>query len=249
MNVLVLGATSVIGSEIAAAFSPYNRVLLAGRDRRRLSRAADLCRQSGAAQVFEMPCDLSAGARDVARLAIESGVELVINAASATSRVRDEHVRPERMAEYLNVELLAPLDIIRSLAASRRDTPLRVIYLSTVLAVTRSPERTIYGALKAIHERALTVLAESSALVTVQIFRIATIINSDRRTNRATMLAKAVRHAFDEGRPMTTYGLAGRLMIALFFAQPLVYAGVTRAIRVVRRLRGPIHREGDGAPA
>ena len=234
MNILVLGATSVIGSEIAAAFSPGNRILLAGRDPRRLREATILCREAGAKQITELPYDLGAGTESLARAAIDAGVNAIINVASATSRLTDDQIPPERLPDYLLIEISAPLELIRFLAAAPRDTPLRVLYISSILAVVRTPRRTVYSSLKAVHEAALSALAASDQRVTAQIFRVATIIDPDRHTPKARKLANAVRRAYDEQQPLVTYGLAGRLMAALYFTQPLVFRAAVRLIRVLR---------------
>lgn len=239
MNILVLGATSVIGSEIAAAFSTGNRILLAGRDPGRLREAGTLCKEAGAEQITELPCDLSAGTEALARAAIDAGVNVIINAASATSRLTDDQIPPHRLADYLRIEISAPLELIRSLAGAPRDTPLRVLYISSILAVVRTPRRTVYSSLKAVHEAALSAMAASDHRVTAQIVRVATIIDADRHTKKARLLARAVRRAFDDQRPLVTLGLAGRLMAALYFTQPLVFRA---AVRLVRVLRGSVRQ-------
>lgn len=239
MNVLVLGATSVIGSEIAAAFASGNHLLLVGRDAARLADAERRCTSAGAVRIDRLPYSLSAGCDELAGALAAYRVDIMVNAASATSRLRDGDVDTTQLASYMNVDVVAPLDLAGRLAARH---PLAVVFVSSVLAVARSPNRTIYGNLKAIHERALLTLAEREPRIRPHIFRIATIIDPDRRGRRAREAGQAVRRAFDAGKRIGTYGLAGRLMTALYLAQPAAYAAIIKLSRVVRGAAGAARR-------
>jgi len=238
VNILVLGASSVIGSEIAAALSPGHTLLLAGRDPGRLCQAAGLCRCAGAHEAIELPCDLERGSAALVEALGGRAVDVVVNAASATSRLRDDDIDPAEWSAYLRVELSAPLELVAALAA-RRSTPLVVVYISSILAVTPSPNRQIYGGLKALHEAALRRMARATGRLDVRIVRVGTIIDADRRTPRASALGRAVRTALDRGRPVVTYGASGRALAAAHRIHPLLFAAVVRAVRIARRLRRP----------
>ena len=234
MNLLVLGASSVIGSEIAVAFARGNWLLLVGRDPQRLGDTAVRCRNAGAERTLELPCDLATGIAEVARVALEWGVTVVVNAASATSRLRDNQIPIERLQEYFSVEVSAPLELVRTVATGSKD-PVRVIYISSILAVLPTPNRRIYGSLKGIHERALSALTASTPRLRSQIFRVATIVNPDVRTAKAQSLGCEVKRAFEAERTVVTYGLAGRLLWAVYATQPLLGHLLIRGSRLVRK--------------
>ena len=138
MNVLVLGATSAIGSSIAAAFARNSHVRLVGRDSARLRSAGDLCLANGANAVDFSQCDLANGTTRLIEELSGWPVDVVINAASSISRNRDSGIPADRIRGIAEVDLLAPLDLIRSLSSRQLGRPLRVVFVSSVLAMVRS---------------------------------------------------------------------------------------------------------------
>ncbi|HWB83042.1 MAG TPA: SDR family oxidoreductase [Bryobacteraceae bacterium] len=239
MNVLVLGATSVIGAHVAEAFAPGNDLLLAGRDRARLHQAAERCRAAQAASVVETAMDLREGVANF--LAEISGLlpDVIINAASATSRLRDDSIPADELAGVITVDLLAPLELIRSLIAERSGEKTRIVFISSVLASVPSPRRVIYGNLKRMQEESLLALARSNSAVQVLIARLAKPIPPDQPSRDAIRFAAAVRHAFDKGETKMSFGLSGRLMNGLFWLQPAVFHIAVEFIRLIRSQRRP----------
>lgn len=243
MNVLVLGATSVIGAHVAEAFAPGNDLLLAGRDADRLRQAAARCRAAGASSVTETACDLREG---IAALDAVStwAPDVIVNAASSTSRLRDDAIPAGDLSAAVAVDLLAPLELVRALVARREGRPARVVFISSVLAAVPNPSRVIYGSLKRMHEEALLALARSEPDVRVLIARLAKPMSPDRPSRDAARFAAAVRRGFDEGKVRMSFGLSGRLMTALFLLQPAAFHLAVKALRIVRRR----HRHGADRP-
>jgi nucleoside-diphosphate-sugar epimerase len=237
MNVLVLGATSVIGSHLAAAFAAGNNLLLAGRDVSRLREAANRCRDAGAGAVFEFPCDLGCGGDELIAKAVEWDPDVIVNAASASSRLRDDFIPFSQLSRTVMVDLLAPLDLVNSIAAHRSGRLTRIVFVSSVLAVVASPRRVIYGCLKRMQEQALVMFARSQPGVQVLIARIAKVIPPDGPSPDSARFASAVRRSFDQSRNRMSFGWSGRLMTALFFVQPWAFALAVRLIRSVRQRR------------
>jgi hypothetical protein len=80
-----------------------------------------------------------------------------------------------------------------------------------------------------------SALTASTPGLTSQIFRIATIVNPDVRTAKAQSLGSEVERAFEAERPVVTYGLAGRLLAAVYAMQPLLGGLLIRGSRLVRK--------------
>jgi NADP-dependent 3-hydroxy acid dehydrogenase YdfG len=231
MNVLVLGASSAVGAGTAESFSPGSRMLLTGRDPSRLRRASDRCRAAGAAEVVEMPWDLRRGAGDLREAAVRFRPDLVINAASASSRLRDHQINDEDMEGILSVDLSAPLGLLRALLSEGGGRPFGVVFISSICAAVRNPGREIYGTLKRLHEKTLLRLAASEPALRLLIVRVSKRIPVDGESPETARLGRAVRDGYRGGKRLLYYGPAGRLMVALFHIHPLLYATGSRMSR------------------
>jgi short-subunit dehydrogenase len=226
MNVLVLGATSAIGSNIAAAFAPNNRVRLVGRDIARLRAAGDLCLANGAVAVDYSQCDLASSGNSLPDELGAWPVDVLINAASSSSQTRDSGIAADRMREIAEVDLLAPLDLIRGLSARQSGRPLRVVFVSSVLALVSSPDRAIYGLFKSLHESCLRRLQSALPGVDVLVVRVGKVLPVDRTTPDTLKLASAVRAAFDKRKQTLFFGMSGRVLAAAYYLQPLFFAAM-----------------------
>lgn len=152
MNLMVLGASSAIGSQLALEFAPGNTLVLIGRNLAALEQAAHACRKGGASGVSVLATDLESGYAEIEHAAKAGDVELVINAASATSRLRDNDLDADALGTYASVDLVVPVRLVQALSEHRGPSPLSVIFVSSLLAVVRSPNRVVYGGLKSAQE-------------------------------------------------------------------------------------------------
>lgn len=234
MNVLVLGASSAVGAGVAEAFSPGNRLLLTGRDASRLGRAAERCRAAGASAVSCLAWDLRKGPGDLGRAALDWRPELLINAASATSRLRDDRIDPAEMDGILSVDLTAPLDLVRAVLPEPGGRPLGVVFISSFLSVVRSPGREIYGSLKRVHEMALQGLADSRPDLRLLIVRVSKRIPTDMGSPEAGRLGAAVLKGYREGKQVIYHGVSGRLAMAIHGIHPALYGLASGAERRLR---------------
>ncbi len=245
MNVVVLGASSSVGAGVAEAFSPGNRLLLTGRDMPRLRRTAERCGAGGASHVVEMAWDLQQGSGGLKKAAVDWRPDLVINAASSTSRLRDRQISIEDMGSILAAELTTPFEVVQSVLANREGRPVGILFISTMLSVMKSPDREIYGALKRIHEKVLLGLTASQPELRLLIVRISKWIPPDAESPETKKLGLAVLDAYRGGKRVLYFGFPGRLATALYYAQPLLF---DLAVRVNRALRKPQNRQNRDVP-
>jgi len=234
MRVLILGASSVVGKALAEAFAPGNSLVLAGRDSDRLAAAANGCRGAGAVGVSLVSADLSCGAAPLIQAIGGLQVDLVIDAASAASRLRDAEIEASRLPGLVTADFLSKAELLEHLLATQRTAP-AVILVSSVLASVKSPGRFAYSSLKRLSELYLGRVSESRAGFRLLVVRVGTVIDTEKGSDEAQRLAAAVVRAFKGNRKVLLYGLSGRLFVGLFYLQPLVFQFVSV---LQRRLRG-----------
>lgn len=236
MNILALGAGSSIGSEIAAAFSEGNHVRLAGRNAIRLEQAADSCRSHGAASVEVLVSDLQRGPDELLDRISGWPVDVLINAASAASQLRDVSIPADRVRGILEVDVATPLDVVSALCSRQAEHPPRVVFVSTILTVVKSPDRRMYGALKTLQEGWLRNLQAEVPGLEVLVVKVGKVLPS-RATAATAKLAQAVLKAFEARKKTLYWGLDGIALAGLFYAQPLLFE---LAVRIRRKL-APVH--------
>lgn len=236
MKLLVLGASSAIGGQLALEFSRGHMLVLVGRNRERLEQTARRCRENGAAGVTLVAADLESGYGEIEEAARD--VELVINAASATSRLRDRDLDADALGSYAAVDLVAPVRLIQAISKQRGRAPLGVIFVSSLLAVVKSPNRAVYGGLKSAQEVILGQVMEAPGR-RLLIVRVGTPLPTEEATAQTVRLGRAARKAWEGNRQVLFYGLTGRMLSWLYLAQPLIFRVVVETQRKLRRSTNP----------
>ncbi|MCL1925704.1 MAG: SDR family NAD(P)-dependent oxidoreductase [Syntrophorhabdaceae bacterium] len=223
MNIMVFGASSSIGASVAESFSPGNNLFLTGRNASGLKTAARRCMRAGASDVVEMVWDLGKGPGGLEKEAAGWRPDIVVNAASASSRLRDGNIAAEDLEKIVAVDLTAPLDVIRAVISDRCGGPIGIVYISSFLSVVPGPDRAIYGALKRIHEKVLLGLAASHPEVRLMIVRISKRISSGAESREAEDLGAAVVEGYQRGKKTMYHGVSGRFGMFLFYVQPVFF--------------------------
>jgi short-subunit dehydrogenase len=232
MRILVLGASSGIGWSICKRLAPSNKLLLVGRDGACLEELAAACRNAGAVSAKASVCDLSDGPKPVLHACLHEPIDLVINVASSTSQLRDSEIEMPVLRKYIEVDLLAPVELVRGLVLMRPDHPLRVLMISSVLAAVNSPEREIYGRLKALQEHCLDRLSDDFTQITLQIFRIGKVLRPGLPTRETDEMAESVAAVLATEKPEHMYGVGGAALVVLSHIHPLLLRGILRLRRL-----------------
>src|ERR1035438_8885301 len=228
MRILVLGASSYVGAALAEGFSSNNDLILVGRDVDRLVMAANRCKNSGASQAAYIEQDF-AQSLDAVLQAIEGKrIDLIVDAASASSRYRDAEIAPQDIPRYVSADFLSRIEIMDHILRNQDAAP-AMIFVSTVLTMVKSPGRNIYTALKTLHETYLTKLRDSRSDFNLLLVYVATVIDARNETSKPRRLASAVVKAFNSGKEKLFFGRSGILLLVLFYAQPVLFYGGTRA--------------------
>jgi len=166
-SALITGASSGIGEAFARGLPRATALLLAGRDRDRLSQLAHELASPGRV-VRIVTADLSDDQeRGAAIAAAESAeVDLVVNNAGIGKLGRVIENTPERESEMVKVNALAPVEICRALLpgmlrrAEARKTRGGIINVSSAAAFGPMPFFATYAATKAFLLHYTEALAE-----------------------------------------------------------------------------------------
>jgi short-subunit dehydrogenase len=166
-SALITGASSGIGEAFARGLPRSTALLLAGRDRDRLTKLAHELASPGRL-VRIVAADLSDDSdRGGMMAAAESAeVDLIINNAGLGRLGRVIENAPERESEMVKVNALAPVEICRTLIpgmlrrAEQRQSRAGVINVSSAAAFTPMPFFATYAATKAFLLHYTEALAE-----------------------------------------------------------------------------------------
>ena len=235
MNILVLGASSNVGAALAEAFCLGNNLILVGRSVDKLTAIADKCKFSGASQVAYVQQDLSRGVSVVLQAIESKQIDLVIDAASASSKFRDNETEVKDFPQYVTADFLSRTKILDCILSNQNRAP-AMVFISTVLTLVKSPGRRFYTALKTLNETYLTKIRDSRPDFYLLIVYLGTVIDTKHKTSKPGKLAAAVFHAYGKKNEKLFFGLSGMVLLVAFFLQPMLYYGVTIAQRKIRQL-------------
>jgi nucleoside-diphosphate-sugar epimerase len=234
LRILVLGASSVIGRDLAAEFAHGNELLLIGRDPARLGETAGACSARGASAVSVLSVDLSAGNAWVDDCVVFKP-DAILNAACATSRLGDDDIPGPSLLPVIRADLAGPLELIDRVHAANAERLLSVVFVTTVLALVPSQRRQVYGGLKRMQEHALMHRASRDARLRVTLARICRPISPDAGSSLSAAFARQTFRAFIDGRSELRFGWSGRLAMTLNDIHPLVFRAFIAASRRFRR--------------
>lgn len=232
-TILILGSTSPIGAALSEQFSKGNRIILSGRNQSRLSEVAGKCTKSGAIVVNIVPADLSKSIQAILNVNSEYPIEIIIDAASSASTHRDTSLKLNTMVDTIQADLLSHLHIYQELTQLNNKSP-DIIFISTILAIIKTPDREVYSALKRMVEIYLQIIIAAQPETRILIFRIGKLIDSKRDSLAAISLAERVKHDFLAGHNLVNYGFSGKLLTYLNAIHPTVLNFFIETLRRVR---------------
>lgn len=234
LNILILGASSQIGQEIALRFSQNNSLTLVGRNQQSLQLVQKCCIEVGAENVELLVQDIADGTELLIKKIGDKQFDLIINLVSATSRVRDSEFSPNQLEQYLMSDLLVPVQLIQRLF-EKKGKAQNVIFISSVLSATKSPDRGLYSSLKYLQEMCLKKLPAFSNGGNLLIVKVGKVISNDKFSQDARKLANKTYEAYIQKKKVLNYGWVGRLYLVLYYAQPIVFSWVVKLQRMLRK--------------
>jgi short-subunit dehydrogenase len=252
---LITGASSGIGAAFARELPPETGLLLTGRDRDRLAILAEELRAEGR-QVETVAADLAQAAGRETVIAAASGrpVELLINNAGLGRLGRLIDNPPEREAEMVMVNCLAPVLLTRALLpdmlarAESQGRRAGVIVVASTLAFFPMPFMATYAATKAFDLALAEGLAGELAGAPVDVLALCPGATGTEFFARAAMGTGGLkltdpRRVAREGlaalgrRPVHLVGVRSRLsaLAGRLVPRALLFAGARQAAKRLRR--------------
>ena len=236
MQILILGASSVIGAALSEEFARGNSLVLVGRSEERLAAARSRCEAAGAVLVRCVAADLARGMGPLLQAIEGVSVDLVIDAASAASGKRDADLGAGDLRGLIAADVVSRIELFEHVLAGQAQAP-SVIFVSSALTLVKSPGRSVYSSLKELYGTYLAKLRDSRPGMRLLVVYISTVIDPQKGAAKARRLALAVAGAFRAGRSAMFFGLGGAAYLGTYFLQPLVFSGVTFVQRKLRGLR------------
>jgi NAD(P)-dependent dehydrogenase (short-subunit alcohol dehydrogenase family) len=235
MRILVLGASSMIGGELARTFGKGNELVLIGRNEMRLASTARACLEAGASLVETLRFDLGGDSAPLLSRVGAARIDLMIDAASGTSGKRDPEISTCEIEALLQTDLNSRIALLNDIESRQGAAPPSIIFVSTILALVRSPDRVIYASIKQICEGYLRIWQNVGRNRRLLIVYVGTLIDKNTPTPKAARLAAAVFEGFKGGKESIVFGTSGRAYVMLYNMQPIVFRLVTAVQRRLRR--------------
>lgn len=232
-NILILGASCQIGQELAVRFSGNNTLYLCGRNQLTLDLIANKCLESGAEKVTVVCCDLSTGMDQIFEAVVNSQLNLIINLVAATSRTMDDDFAPQLFESYIFSDLLVPIQLVKKISINSKKHP-DVIFISSVLASIKSPNKEMYSALKILQEIYWERLFRQNNSGSLLIVRVGKKIPYSASSFMAKDLANKTYKNYKLSNNVLNYGWEGKLYLLLFHLHPILSQWLIRAHRAIR---------------
>ncbi|GAK57088.1 singapore isolate B, sub-type 7 [Candidatus Vecturithrix granuli] len=231
MTILLLGASSELGRAFIQEFASQNTLLLTGRDCTRLEIIKREAEQAGAKEVRCFEHDLVSGSHALLEAFQGQRIDLLINLASATSNLSDPAIEPEQIEAYTRTDLLTPVELVMALlqaqpSAYNSDKPLRIMFISSVLAMLHSPDRDIYAAYKRLQAAFLQrIAALHPEQVRFTIITIGTRLPRRECTRHHRNIARKAARLYLT-HDTIFYGFQGRMLLLLNQICPWLISGM-----------------------
>jgi short-subunit dehydrogenase len=236
MNVLILGATSNIGQALAHQFSSGNHLFLVGRNSDQLNLLKDRCLNKQAVTVTLLNYDLSLQSEIFLEKLNGINFDILINALSATSRLRDNllEISSNSFNTYWNIDVLIPIKIVEKIIA--RSNKLDIIFISTVLSLIDVKDRVVYSSLKNIYSTYLRELNKKNKTKFLIVY-VGKVFSYDLNpeSEKLNQFAKEVKNGYESGKESLLYGLEGKLFLLVYKLSPIILSFLHKVQRTLRK--------------
>ena len=136
-------------------------------------------------------------------------------------------------SEIIEADLISHLHLFYQIFLINSKAP-KIIFITTILSILKTPEREIYYSAKRMIEIYLEKIIAHEKKAKILIFRIGTLINSNQDNAKAGLLAKKVKRDFSRGVSVASYGAAFKFLTILKKIHPVLLDFVIKIQRLIR---------------
>ena len=229
MNILVLGASSSIGKSITKSFSKNNKLFLLSTKCEKLKTLKNEALALGSQDVKIMKADLSS--TKIIEELISENIDMIINIACASSRLKNNNIEPHRHQYYTAVDLTSPLIILEHFLEKKhtqgKGAQLHYIFINTILTKIQSPDYSIYYSYKILQQEYINGFKRKYGNIFKSInVIVGTKIDRTKETQKTIKLAERIKLAINNNETEFIFGFEGKIIYFLYSISPLLSDGL-----------------------
>jgi short-subunit dehydrogenase len=223
MNILILGASSSIGQAIIKQLSFDNNLFLLTSNKEKIKKNINSSFLDKS-KIKIIEADLSNKINP--EIVINYNINIFINAACATSSLRNYEINPNLIKSHLLVDLENPLILLENILnkqKNRKDFKLNYILINTIVSKIQSPDNSIYYSFKILQQEYIKALElKNKGKLKFTNVIIGTQINRNKVTKKAIKLADRIKSAILKNKSEIIFGFEGRLVYYLYIISPII---------------------------
>ncbi len=229
MKILVLGASSTIGSSIVKSFAKNNKLFLLSTKREKLETLKKEALALGCQSVKIVEADLQSPI--IVTDLISESIDMIINVACASSSLKNYNIEPHRHQYYTAVDLSSPLVILEHFLKEKskqgENTQLYYIFINTILSKIKSPDYSIYYSYKILQQEYMSGFQRKygNILKSINVI-VGTQINKSKETRKTVKLAERIKLAINNNETEFIFGFEGKIIYFLYRISPLLSDGL-----------------------
>ena len=223
MNILILGASSSIGQAITKQLSIDNNLFLLTSNKVKVEKYINnTLLNKNKIKIIE--ADLSNKINP--ELVIDYNINIFINAACATSNLRNYEINPSLLKSHILVDLENPLILVKNILNKQKSIKgfeLHYILINTIVSKIQSPNNSIYYSFKILQQEYVKALEfKNKGQLKFTNIIIGTQINRNKVTKKTLKLANRIKTAIIKKESEIIFGFEGRLIYYLYFISPIL---------------------------
>ena len=225
MRILVLGASSTIGSSIVKSFAKDNKLFLLSTKREKLETLNKEVLALGCKSAIIIEADLQYPI--IITDLISESIDMIINVACASSSLKNYNIKPHNNKYYTNVDLSNPLLILEHFLEEksklRQNEKLYYIFINTILSKIKSPDYSIYYSYKTLHQEYMHSFQTKygKILKTINVI-VGTQVNREKESQKTIDLASRIKLAVEKNNSEFIFGFEGKIIYMLYRISPLL---------------------------
>jgi short-subunit dehydrogenase len=225
MKILILGASSTIGYSIVKSFAKNNMLFLLSTKGEKLETLKKEAIGLGCNSVKIVEANLQSPI--IVKSLLSESIDMIINAACASSSLKNDKIEPHHFKHYTEVDLSNPLVILEHFLKEKskqgENPKLYYIFINTILTKIQSPDYSIYYSYKTLQQEYMHSFQRSYSriLKTINVI-VGTRIDRKTESKKSIDLASRIQLAIEKNETEFIYGFEGKLIYMLYRVSPLL---------------------------